>query len=87
MEAATKAKQLEVIVASSAGTCFGVEMAIDLAEQKRKPILGPLVHNPQVVSELADKGIPILERYENLDTLEGNERANSGSMTVSSGIR
>ena len=37
MESAIKVKKLEVIVASSAGTCFGVEMAIDLAEQKRKP--------------------------------------------------
>lgn len=60
---------LEVIVARSAGTCFGVEAAIELAETHRKPILGPIVHNPQIVNDLAQKGIPILERYQELDNL------------------
>ncbi|GIX07773.1 MAG: 4-hydroxy-3-methylbut-2-enyl diphosphate reductase [Candidatus Poribacteria bacterium] len=62
---------LEVIVARSAGTCFGVEAAIRLADSVRKPILGPLVHNPKVVNDLASKGIPIFERYADLDALEG----------------
>ena len=60
---------IEVIVAQSAGTCFGVEAAIELAERVKKPILGPLVHNPQVVGALAAEGIPILERYQDLDGL------------------
>jgi 4-hydroxy-3-methylbut-2-enyl diphosphate reductase len=62
---------LEVIVAQSAGTCFGVEAAIELANEKRKPILGPLVHNPQVVGQLAAAGIPILERYRDLKPEDG----------------
>lgn len=61
---------LEVILAHSAGTCFGVQGAIDIAEDKRKPILGPLVHNPKTVSDLASQGIPILERYTNLEKLK-----------------
>ncbi len=61
------AGQLEVVVARSAGTCFGVEAAIELAEQHRQPILGPIVHNPQIVNNLAEKGIPILERYQDLE--------------------
>jgi 4-hydroxy-3-methylbut-2-enyl diphosphate reductase len=60
---------LEVIVARSAGTCFGVEAAIEQAETHRKPILGPIVHNPQIVADLAQKGIPILERYQDLDSM------------------
>lgn len=64
---------LEVIVARSAGTCFGVEAAIDLAEQHRQPILGPIVHNPQIVNNLAEKGIPIFERYQDLDDLVQEE--------------
>lgn len=60
---------LEIIVARSAGTCFGVEAAIDLAEQHRQPILGPIVHNPQIVNNLAAKGIPIYERYQALEDL------------------
>ncbi|MDP6528808.1 MAG: 4-hydroxy-3-methylbut-2-enyl diphosphate reductase [Gemmatimonadota bacterium] len=62
---------LEIIVAHSAGTCFGVEDAIELAEDKRQPILGQLVHNPLTVKRLSDQGIPILERYSDLDELEG----------------
>src|SRR5215467_2526823 len=60
---------LEVIVARSAGTCFGVEAAIQLAEKHRKPILGPIVHNPKIVQDLANEGIPILERYQDLENL------------------
>ena len=62
---------LEVILAHSAGTCFGVQGAIDIAEQYRKPILGPLVHNPKTVNDLANEGIPILERYTDLEKLKG----------------
>jgi len=61
---------LEVIIADSAGTCFGVQGAINIAEDKRHPILGPLVHNPQIVNDLAKEGIPILERYSDLDSLK-----------------
>ncbi|MEO2005322.1 MAG: 4-hydroxy-3-methylbut-2-enyl diphosphate reductase [Candidatus Poribacteria bacterium] len=65
--------EIEVIVAKSAGTCFGVEAAINIAEKIRKPILGPLVHNPKIVGDLASQGIPILERYADLDDVEGLE--------------
>ena len=63
-------KELEVILAHSAGTCFGVQGAIDIAEDKRQPILGPLVHNPKIVGDLAEEGIPILERYSDLEKLK-----------------
>lgn len=62
---------LKVTVADSAGTCFGVERAIRIAERERKPILGPLVHNPQIVADLAAKGIQILDRYQDADALRG----------------
>lgn len=62
---------LEVVIAHSAGTCFGVDDAIEMAELQKKPILGPIVHNPVVVSHLAEQGIPVLERYSDLDTLGG----------------
>ncbi len=63
--------EIEVIVAKSAGTCFGVEAAINIAEEIRKPILGPLVHNPKIVGDLASQGIPILERYADLEAADG----------------
>ncbi|MHB1662141.1 MAG: 4-hydroxy-3-methylbut-2-enyl diphosphate reductase, partial [bacterium] len=56
---------MEIIVAPSAGFCFGVKravnMALDAAEQC-KPLeklntLGPIIHNPQVVRSLEEKGV------------------------------
>lgn len=64
-----EAPPLEVVVARSAGTCFGVEDAIEMAERERKPILGPIVHNPLIVNDLSRQGIPILERYTDLEKL------------------
>ena len=62
---------MEIVIAKTAGFCFGVKRAIDIAfkiaREKRQGIytLGPIIHNPQVVERLEDKGIiPI----ENIDT-------------------
>lgn len=45
------------------GVRRAVDMAIDTANQEKGPICtyGPLIHNPQVLQLLRDKGIPILE--------------------------
>jgi 4-hydroxy-3-methylbut-2-enyl diphosphate reductase len=54
---------MKIIVAKKAGFCFGVKRAIDitfnLARESKKGIFtyGPLIHNPQVVEELRQKGI------------------------------
>lgn len=53
----------EIVVAASAGTCFGVERALELvsAAAKEHPgrvrTMGPLIHNPRVVDELAQQGV------------------------------
>ena len=60
---------LEIHIANSAGTCFGVEAAIRIAESVRKPILGPLVHNPKIVGDLAAQGIEIMDRYPELNEI------------------
>jgi 4-hydroxy-3-methylbut-2-enyl diphosphate reductase len=65
----THGKDLKIHVAGSAGTCFGVEAAIQIAERVRKPILGPLVHNPKIVGDLADQGIEIMDRYPSLEEI------------------
>ncbi len=44
--------------------------AIEMAENRSQLILGPIVHNPLIVNRLAEHGIPILERYSDLDELE-----------------
>ncbi len=54
---------MDIIVGKKAGFCFGVKRAIDiafnLAKESKKGIYtyGPLIHNPQVVNELKQKGI------------------------------
>lgn len=58
---------MEIMTAKTAGFCFGVKRAIDIAFQiareKRKGIytLGPIIHNPQVVNKLKEKGIIPIE--------------------------
>jgi len=53
---------MKIKIAKSAGFCFGVRRAIDLAdktvkEKKKIYTLGPLIHNPPEVKRLARKGI------------------------------
>jgi len=56
-----------VIVASHAGFCFGVRRAVETAEQVAPAItLGPIIHNPQVVSRLEGLGILSAERVEDI---------------------
>jgi 4-hydroxy-3-methylbut-2-enyl diphosphate reductase len=53
-------------LAKTAGFCMGVrravEMVLDAANRKRGPIYtyGPLIHNPQVLEILAEKGVTVL---------------------------
>lgn len=52
---------MEVIRAGKAGACYGVQRALDMADEVlaaggRAYTLGPLIHNPQVVADLAARG-------------------------------
>lgn len=51
----------QITLAKTAGFCFGVNRAVDLVYQLIKdgePVttLGPIIHNPQLVEDLAQKG-------------------------------
>lgn len=53
---------MEILLAKDMGFCWGVRRAIDIMEkatEERGEIvsLGPIVHNPQVVRELEEKGV------------------------------
>lgn len=54
---------MEIIVAKTAGFCFGVKRALELVrealrnEDAKLYSLGPLIHNPRVVAELSGKGV------------------------------
>jgi 4-hydroxy-3-methylbut-2-enyl diphosphate reductase len=56
----------EIILAKSAGFCFGVKratrMAFEAAEEHSCICsLGPIIHSPQVVERLEDKGVRVVE--------------------------
>lgn len=58
---------MEIKVAKTAGFCFGVKRAIDMAfdmakkKQKGTCTLGPIIHNPQVVETLKEQGVAPIE--------------------------
>ena len=65
---------MEVIVAKSAGFCFGVQRAVDTVYEQTeltKPIYtyGPIIHNEEVVRDLEEKGVTVLDGEEMLSEL------------------
>ncbi|MBR5533949.1 MAG: bifunctional 4-hydroxy-3-methylbut-2-enyl diphosphate reductase/30S ribosomal protein S1 [Ruminiclostridium sp.] len=59
----------EVILAKSAGFCFGVRRAVQLAEEiadQGKPyvMLGPVIHNDNVIEDLAARGVGCVHAIE-----------------------
>lgn len=63
---------VKITVAKSAGFCFGVKRAIDLAQDiasKNSDVytFGPLIHNPQEVSRLEKENIKVIEDYSKID--------------------
>ena len=68
---------MKVIVAKTAGFCFGVERAVEqVYEQIEKndgiPIYtyGPIIHNEEVVKDLEEKGVRVIETEEELKVLK-----------------
>lgn len=57
---------MQIRIAETAGFCFGVNRAIQmiyalLDQEKTVFTLGPIIHNPQMVQELSDKGVVIVD--------------------------
>lgn len=60
---------MEIITAKSAGFCFGVKRAVEMAEKiadekERVYTYGPIIHNENVVKDLEEKGVFALEPKE-----------------------
>ncbi len=58
--------QVQIILANTAGFCFGVNRAVsmlyDLIDKGENICtLGPIIHNPQVIEDLSGKGVDILD--------------------------
>ena len=56
----------QIILAKTAGFCFGVDRAVNLVyelvgEGKKVCTLGPIIHNAQLVADLESKGVKIID--------------------------
>ena len=61
---------MKITVADNSGVCFGVRRAFSLLEEavenaKKSGIkvfmLGPLIHNPRVIAQYAEKGVEVVD--------------------------
>ena len=56
---------MQVILAKSAGFCYGVRRAVELAERAvyegyLPAMLGPVIHNDQVIADLCRRGAHLI---------------------------
>ena len=63
---------MKITLAKTAGFCFGVNRAVNtvydlLKEGKKVCTLGPIIHNPQLVEELEQKGVRIVNSPSEVD--------------------
>ena len=67
---------MNVIVAKTAGFCFGVKRAVDFAYSKAGQnniyTYGPIIHNKEVTKDLEKKGIKIIDNLEDLSFCKKN---------------
>ena len=64
---------MEILLAREMGFCFGVRRAVEMMEeatQETGPMvsLGSVVHNPQVVERLKDRGLDVIASIDQVDT-------------------
>ena len=80
---------MRITVAQSAGFCYGVRRAVELAERAAREdapcvMLGPIIHNRDVIARLAAQGIGVVERP--VEVPEGSRAAEAlelaGGMTT-----
>ena len=74
---------MRIQVARSAGYCFGVRRAVDmamgLAKNGRVETLGPLIHNREALAELGRHGVHTAEHVEDVNLwTRGGKRGFSG---------
>ena len=68
---------MQVTVAKSAGFCFGVRRAVDMAQSLAREAegdiytLGPIIHNEEVVEELKQRGVLVLSSVQEAAVLTG----------------
>jgi 4-hydroxy-3-methylbut-2-enyl diphosphate reductase len=66
----------EIILAKSAGFCFGVERAVNKVYEEAAAggeiyTYGPIIHNKEVVADLEARGVHVVESSDELKALQG----------------
>lgn len=63
---------MNVILAKTAGFCFGVnravEMTYEMLKNEKVVTFGPIIHNPQVIEDLESKGVRIIDSIDDTPT-------------------
>ena len=64
---------MKVVLAENAGACYGVQRALNMALEASEGdgavyTLGPLIHNPGVVADLAERGVLVTESADDVDS-------------------
>ncbi|WP_033154161.1 4-hydroxy-3-methylbut-2-enyl diphosphate reductase [Pseudobutyrivibrio ruminis] len=78
---------MEVILAKSAGFCFGVQRAVDVVnkqiEEGVSPLYtyGPIIHNEEVVKDFESHGVQVMEEDSNEDYEPGTVIIRSHGVT------
>ncbi|MCF7957804.1 MAG: 4-hydroxy-3-methylbut-2-enyl diphosphate reductase [Phycisphaerae bacterium] len=75
---------MKIIIAKKSGFCFGVEKAIAAAEkllnaQEKVYCLGPLIHNSQVVEQLAKEGLQVVENLDQIEPVQQSDNKDNSS--------
>ncbi len=71
---------MEVILAKTAGFCFGVKRAVDMAYKEaedragRVYTYGPIIHNEEVVRSLSESGVQVIEGKDQMKDLAPGSR-------------
>ncbi len=69
-------EERNIITAKTAGFCFGVKRAVDTVYEQIESgdtdiyTYGPIIHNEEVVNDLASKGVKVLENVDELKALD-----------------
>jgi len=78
---------MKVILAESAGFCFGVQRAVDVVKKQisegTKPLYtyGPIIHNEEVVREFEESGVKVMDENPDADYEPGTVIIRSHGVT------
>ncbi len=77
---------MEILIAKTAGFCFGVKRAVDLAFENAGSegtfTYGPIIHNEQVINALQQKGVVAIDSLDREDISKIIVRSHGVSPTV-----